>query len=379
MGRVGGRVRPTTIPLGAHTMSWNPDRVLSFRKLEAQTTSALESAPNADPMLGAKAKASSRIRVGIWDMDGCAGGLPHLLDRVEEVQDQFSCFAVEAPFQTGLTAPGDHVAQMWRRRTGRAMSNADAHTNVLASPLYAAAKPVLKKLPIDWLVLIVRATIADDGDPKAAWYNLFSTHLDNTIIVSTYELRRFAAEAGRSFEAAVVLNVLSELLAAMVPDVEMKDKTTGSIFDYCEDRRDIVVSLKRPHIDPENRKVLPAPLLEAAEKMIEAIKTYKRPEDKREIRRARHYFETAGSKKKGAVPVPKAASRPKGSASTSKGSGFKIEAKAPPGFAFDALVKHLETLAPKVVSSEGTDARAKRVTGKRSTRTTKARKPRKET
>jgi len=61
-------------------MQWNPDRVLVYRKAP-QPGAVRRSAPKAT------VRARRRVRVGIWDLDSCAGALPRLLDAVEEVQD----------------------------------------------------------------------------------------------------------------------------------------------------------------------------------------------------------------------------------------------------------------------------------------------------
>jgi hypothetical protein len=150
-----------------------------------------------------------------------------------------------------------------------------ATVNVSAGPIFAAAQPVLAKLPIEWLVVLVRSMVCDTAStPGSAWYNLFSTTHQQTAIVSAYGLREYAAQAGRPFEVAVLINVLSALIAEMVEGIESQDETTGSIFDYCQDRADIVVSLRTPTIDPENRARIPAYLLVASEQILSAIDDY---------------------------------------------------------------------------------------------------------
>lgn len=249
-------------------MPWNRNRVLVYRQ------SPPPDAPG-DGKVRSRIEASpARVRVGIWDLDATAGALPTLLDRIDECQQRFSFSSVEAPFPTGLTSPGVGVAADWHRRTGQWMDPEHAGLNVAARPIFEAAGPVLEKLPIEWLVVVVKSMIADTTQEES-WLNLFATSSGNVILISTYEVREYAAEAKRSFEAAVFGIALSALLAAMVPQIEYQSKSTGSIFDFCENRADIVKSIRAPHIDAENRKVLPGDLLEPVARMLEVLEHYK--------------------------------------------------------------------------------------------------------
>lgn len=214
-----------------------------------------------------------KVRVGICDLDTCAGKLPQLLSRLEKEQDRFAFFSVEAPLQTGLTFPGPHVAAEWQQHTGSVMPREAEATNVSAQRIFAAAKPILKTLPVEWLVLVVQSMISDVADDVKT-HNLFSTSSGKIALVSTFGLREYAAKGGRPFEAAVFQGMLSALLAMMVPKVEYLVETTGSIFDYCENRVDIVRSIRDPKIDPENRSLIPVRLLRPAELLLDSLKSY---------------------------------------------------------------------------------------------------------
>lgn len=216
--------------------------------------------------------AKGKMQIGICDLDTSAGALPALLSHMEGLQNQFMFFPIDAPWQTGLTFPGQHVAVEWNEHTGTEMACDDAEANVSAKRIFAAARPVLKGLPVERLILIVKSMISDvSGDPT---HNLFSTVSGRIALVSTYGLREYAAKAGRPFEVAVFQVMLSALLAMVVRRVEYVKKTTGSIFDYCENRADIVRAIRNPTIDALNRSVIPARLLQPTEKMLDALKSY---------------------------------------------------------------------------------------------------------
>jgi hypothetical protein len=248
-------------------MNWSASRVMRYRRPEKGASKARSGDPEPAPL-------ATRIRVGIWDMDVSAGALPRLLDVVDESQSKFTFTCIQAPYQTGLTLPGARTANDWFDRTGSKMPLAFSMVNVAARPIFAAAKPVLKEMPVEWLVVVIKNMISDTTDKHECWYNLFSTSSKNVILISTFELRHYAAKAGRSFEAAVLGVALSGLLAAMVPEIEYQNESTGSIFDFAQNRADIVKSIRKPTIDSENRARIPADLLPDVEKILAALEEY---------------------------------------------------------------------------------------------------------
>jgi len=61
----------------------------------------------------------------------------------------------------------------------------------------------------------------------------------------------------------------------MIPGIRYQSQSTGSIFDFCENRADIVLSLRDPHIDPENRARIPPRELVAVESILKELTRYK--------------------------------------------------------------------------------------------------------
>jgi len=110
--------------------------------------------------------------------------MTQLLDVVDACQQRFSFSCIEAPFQTGLTLPGRHVAQDWYQHTHSQMDSQSAFANVPAGPIVAAAEPVLKKLPIQWMIVVVKSRISDSTAAEP-WYNLFATASGPIVLAST--------------------------------------------------------------------------------------------------------------------------------------------------------------------------------------------------
>lgn len=294
-------------------MDWNPDRVLVYRKGPRGSSAASSHTP--------------KQRIGIWDLNASAGSLPHLLDAIEDAQSYFSFYCVEAAFQIGLTTPGDHVAAEWKRRTGGTMSRTEAASNVCASPIFEAAQPVLDSLSLEWLVVVVESMIADESDLSDAWYNLFATTRGRMVLLSTSDLREFAAEAGRPFESAVVGTALSMVLQEMVKDLR---PTPGTIFDFCEDRHDIVKVIRTPKIDSENRARIPAEVLEPTMQVLGVLSHYKGSTTPAQMRRQRNVLSETKQQ-----PPRK-----------------KTVATTPPAVTFKDLLKTLNTALPKTRSTK---------------------------
>jgi hypothetical protein len=251
-------------------MSWNQNRILVYRQPSLANDSSQERANDSSP---AKPDA---IRVGLWDLDASVGALPSLLDQIESCQSRFVFQSVEAPFPTGLTRPGVAAAIDWLKYSGKKkMDAADVPFNVAARPIFEAAKPVLAKLPIDWLIVVVKSMVSDTMEPDDSIYNLFSTSLGKIVLISTYDVRKYASLADRSFEAAVFQIALAALLGAMIDGLRSQMTTTGSIFDYCKNRKDIVLSIQNPTIDADNRAKIPENILRAVDEMLDFLRTYK--------------------------------------------------------------------------------------------------------
>ena len=179
------------------------------------------------------------------------------------------------------------------------------------------------------------------------------------MLASTFELREYAARADRSFEGAVMEVVLSALLATMVPKIEYQVTSTGSIFDFCKNRADIVKSIQNPHIDPKNRVQIPADLLEPVENILKVLIEYKGGPPLRRTRGA--------LKKKAALKNPPGPTHESVEASRLSRSAEK---KTPPSAAttfLDALAALNAALREKSSASASKPA-ARRTVRKRSAR-----------
>lgn len=328
------------------TTRWPEERVLYYRSGQGSPAKGASQARGIAPIR--TTSASKRVHVGIWDMNTSAGTLPKLLAELEEKQNYFSFYNVVAPFQTGLTLPGPHVAAEWLSRTRTRMSRQSAAENVSAARIFDAAKPVLRQMPIDWLVVVVASMISDARPTGDSMYNLFATSKGRVVLVSAFDLRHYAAEAGRPFEVALLGCALSGLVAAMVPRVEYRNQSTGSIFDYCIVRHDIVKCIREAHVDEENRKVIPRKILEPTEQILDVLKGHSETATPAAIMRRRKMLATL---KKRAVPTTARTKSTTPTATSVKQRQLLF------GAALKALQNSLETSDPSTAAKTRSPAR----------------------
>lgn len=72
--------------------------------------------------------------------------------------------------------------------------------------------------------------------------------------VSSCDIRKFAAEAGVSF-AKAMLNISLSMILAGRWNIKLHKKTVGCMFDFCDDRHDLVVGLKKMALDHKSCRI----------------------------------------------------------------------------------------------------------------------------
>jgi len=141
---------------------------------------------------------------------------------------------------------------------------------------------VLSALPIDWMVVVVEPMISDTTDPEDQWHNLFLSMSVRTVLVSTFDLRRYASEGRRPFECALFGVALAGLLSGMVRGVGF-EAGVGGIFDFCTNRDGIVEAIRHPHIDAATRELIPRKLLEPTDAILNFLTQYRGSVTKKQI------------------------------------------------------------------------------------------------
>lgn len=182
-------------------------------------------------------EAETRLRVVIVDINSKVGFLADTVILMNCIQNYYH-FEVAYP-----PVPGGYVRTDLSRKP-----------QTFVPRLSSILLELRDDLRADYLCGLTQHLIAGEVDGDLLW-NFFTSSIlaDNTtFVVSTFDLRRYAHEAGVAFPKAVVGLCLSMLVASDSRwGIEFHDETAGCLFDFCEERDDIVVGLQKTHFDHE--------------------------------------------------------------------------------------------------------------------------------
>jgi len=251
--------------------------------------SGAKSATKSAPKFAAKAKSAAKPRatsaraarthdVAVWDIDVHSGFVNRVLDAINRTQKLFRFVRIEATVPMGLTMSGRRTREIIQKLDPKTAEDPQLENSVWAEDIYPVARPILRSTGTDLLVCLLAPLIADrvtnpPFDRDGVELDFFSVSSKRIILVSAYELRGYAAKAGRSFEACLALLIVAQVLAEYF-DLEEHDDTRGCIMDYCDDRKDIVVLLKKMEICPHSLEELPDYARASVLKIIQAIREY---------------------------------------------------------------------------------------------------------
>lgn len=217
--------------------------------------------------------------VGLWDLSSQVGGLPQVIQHLNEAQPVLTFFEVQASITTGLISRPERVIEWAKERAELEPEDLEQiESNVIFEDFSQRAEKVRRDLGLDYLVGFTFGKIAFEKEDGIYW-NFFSSCEDRIVLVSIYDVYRYARKAKRPFEAAVAGMAVSQLLA-LINRLSYHPETRGCLFDFNEDRDSIVVAFRKPHIEPECLARIKPRYRGAAEALVTAIRTYStRPEE----------------------------------------------------------------------------------------------------
>jgi len=203
-------------------------------------------------------KRSAKIKVALADFDSGVGFLPDLAERANKAQGYYDFDVVFLPFPTGVVVLNGDFA------------NCYPEVPRLSVPVLAdVLVHVPNQLKVDVLCCLTR-NLLDNGTNS----DLFTAaHPTNPKIrfVSTYGVRGYAKDAGVSFAKATFSLCITELLQADVRwGLHEHPETVGCVLDYCDNRDDLVVSLRLMKFEhaPCRDKVKDSKMLAAIDKLL---------------------------------------------------------------------------------------------------------------
>jgi len=219
----------------------------------------------------------SRVEtVGVWDVQSQCGRLPDVIALLNEVQTAFAIFEVQAAIPAGLVSRPPRIREWLLRNVRLKVALKDLSNSVIFDEFQVQAERVRSDLGLDYLIGVTPYLITD-GDRTGGSYDYFSVSKGRIMLASTNEVYAYGKKAGRRFEVAVGSIAVSALLAAVNPKVGFHDETRGCLFDYNDDRKTIVQSLKKMVIEPSCLDLITPKYRDAAEAMVKALREYSGP------------------------------------------------------------------------------------------------------
>lgn len=229
------------------------------------------------PVLQDLRRGKTTVTVALWDLDARVGELPEIISLLNKSQPVFTFFDLQAPIPSGLVIQSEHFAAWAQKRLEKPVSKKEREQfqdNLMSNDFYKHARGVYKNLGVDYLVGVTQYMVAGEEDGEYFW-NYFSTSSNRIILVSTYDVREFARQAGRPFEVAVGMLVIAQLLATINKKVKFHEDT-GCLFDFNESRVSFINSIKEAKIEPRCLERIETKYRAAAEAMMKALRAYSR-------------------------------------------------------------------------------------------------------
>ncbi|HUI79797.1 MAG TPA: hypothetical protein VLY24_17850 [Bryobacteraceae bacterium] len=221
------------------------------------------------------------ITFGLWDLNAMVGGLESLLQRLNAAQKKIAFFRIVAAIPAGLISDKERV-KAWVREQHKRMTKsrlAQLEENTIFEDFYPQADKVRREMGLDYLAGITQSMVAFQAGNDIHW-NYFTASVEiqrdldvgRSLLISSYGLREYAAEAGRPFATAVGIMAVSQLLAAVSPDVQFHPEDRGCMFDFNGDRDSVVETLREARIEPECLKKIRRDLREPAVALADALR-----------------------------------------------------------------------------------------------------------
>ncbi len=231
-------------------------------------------APSSPPAL--ETGGSHPELAGVWDMNAGVENLPEILDTLNAAQSRVRFAEVLAAVPPGLVSQAKSVRQ-WSRTIGKglgAATGAPPAENVWAHDFLPQAQLVAQDLGLDFVVGLTGSMVAFVEHGAKHW-NYFTWSDGRSVsVISCYQVREFAREAGRTFEAAVGHLIVAEILAQRNPDIVYHPEDRGCLFDFTGVRQHQVLGLRKMIVEPACLRTLAEPWRPVGNAWMKALREY---------------------------------------------------------------------------------------------------------
>jgi hypothetical protein len=219
------------------------------------------------------------LRVGVLDFGTYMAGLPTLMERLNKAQSMFTLFDIMTALPSGLVKNPKGFRDWVRAKNEgslRKLKVAGALPQLIFDDFYTVAENIRKGMGLDIFVCLTPYRVAGlDNDGKPYWDH-FGCTLGNVILVSTDDLRRYAAEANRPFEVGAGMLLVASLFTSVNEDLDYHRVDTGCIFDYNDDRDTLKTCIVNLTIDDHCLAMMTSEEAKAAKGMLIAMKRMRR-------------------------------------------------------------------------------------------------------
>jgi hypothetical protein len=217
-------------------------------------------------------------RVGVWDINAHAGLLYRVFESANLQQKLFRFHPVEATAPIEITAPSGRAREM-ARASGFKGKGSDLANNTFVGELWNVGRTIAAKLEVHLLVIVLAAMLMDydedeNGRQTLDW-NYFALSEKNVVIASAYDLRDYAKQVKRPFEACLAALIFDEILSQIF-DLEVHQKTRGCLTDFCENRPDLMLSLRGISLCKDCLEKIPQTSRSSVVRVLNAIRDYRR-------------------------------------------------------------------------------------------------------
>jgi hypothetical protein len=184
-------------------------------------------------------KEAAKVKVALVDIDSKVGFLPDLVEAANQAQSYYHFRVVYLPMPSGSFVTNVNetsLPQMYLPRIESYLSNTP------------------HDLGVDFVCCLTQNLIAQTS-ADGLWSNLFAAPLNtnqNVAAISTFHLREYASRAKTTYAKATLRMCMAMIVASDKRwGLGFHEETVGCMFDFCENRDDIVISLSRMRFDHE--------------------------------------------------------------------------------------------------------------------------------
>ncbi len=219
------------------------------------------------------------LRVGVFDFGTYMAGLPTLMERLNKAQSMFTLFDIMTALPSGLVKNPKGFRDWVKAKNEaslRKLKVAGALPQLIFDDFYVAAENIRKDMGMDIFVCLTPYRVAGLDNAGKPYWDHFVCTLGNVILVSTDDVRRYAAEANRPFEVGAGMLLVASLFTSVNEHLDYHRVDTGCIFDYNDDRDTLATSIANLTIDDHCLAVMTNAEAKAAKGMLTAMKRMRR-------------------------------------------------------------------------------------------------------